>query len=99
MKRELKVWLLVAAVGAIVVLGGLAIYPLLTPDDAMGLARSLALRVSTMVIGFVFILLALIAFDTVTPGWWLESIKGHPEEEAFVVGVLILSLALLFMYS
>lgn len=52
-----------------------------------------------MLVGFSFLLLALIAFDFVTPADWFEDIEKHPMAVATVVAALTLALALIFIYS
>ena len=94
-----RIWGAIALVATFGIAGGLVLYPVVTPEDDAGLVRSLILRVSTMFVGFTFLLLAVLAFDSVTPNDWLEDIEKHPMAEATVVSTLMLSLALIFIYS
>ena len=93
------IWMFIAVVAMLGVVGGLLLYPIVTPEDDTGLARSLILRVSTMLIGFMFVSLALLAFDRITPSDWFADIEKHPMAESIVVSTLMLSLALIFIYS
>lgn len=99
MTQRLLVWCFIALIAFLCVAGGLGLYPVLSPEDPSGLARSLVLRVSTMLIGFAFLLLTLIAFDFVTPSDWFLDIEKHPMAVAVTVAALILALALIFIYS
>jgi uncharacterized membrane protein YjfL (UPF0719 family) len=94
-----RIWSAIALVAAFGIAGGLLLYPVVTPEDDAGLARSLILRISTMFVGFIFLLAAVLAFDRVTPNDWLSDIEKHPMAEAVVVATLMLSLALIFIYS
>ena len=99
MSERFIVWGCLALVAFVGVVGGLYTYPALSPEDSEGLARSLVLRVSTMLVGFIFLVLALIATDTVTPGDWLADIEKHPIAEAILVSALVFGLSLIFIYS
>lgn len=99
MTERFIVWGFIAIVAMAGVFGGLLLYGNTAPEDPDGLTRSLILRVSTMLVGFLFLSLALLAFDRVTPADWFMDIEKNPMAEAIVVATLCLSLALIFIYS
>ena len=99
MNERITVWAVIAAIAALGVVGSLYLYPAVSPEDSEGLARSLILRIATMFVGFVFLLLALIATDVVTPGDWLAGIHESPTAQAIVIASLIAGLSLIFIYS
>jgi hypothetical protein len=99
MTERFLIWAFIAAVAMAGVFGGLFAYPGTAPEDPDGLLRSLILRVSTMLVGFLFVSLALLAFDRITPSDWFSDIEKHPIAVAIVTSTLCLSLALIFIYS
>lgn len=99
MIERFVIWAFIAVIACMGVIGGLLLYPTYTPEDDAGLARSLILRVSTMLVGFIFVSLALLAFNRVTPSDWFIDIEKNPMAAAIVVATLTLSLALIFIYS
>jgi len=99
MKDRFIVWGIIALVAILGVFGGLLLYGNTVPEDPDGLTRSLILRVSTMTVGFLFLSLALLAFDRITPADWFDDIEKNPMAEAIVVATFTLALAFIFIYS
>ena len=99
MSRRFIVWLIIASAVGVGLVFANALYPWLSPEDSAGLARSLLLRVATMLVGFLFLSLALISLDEITPGDWLADIEKSPIAESILVAALVFGLAIIFIYS
>jgi len=50
-------------------------------------------------VGFLFLSLALISLDEITPGDWLADIEKSPIAESILVAALVFGLAIIFIYS